>query len=153
MSGYLVVGVDGTLTHHPATPTSELIRQAVGGWWDMVRLPSGLMGWVNDDGHIVGLERNVVGSVLLMALGASHLPYAGPVAITGWHPDTEITGLPAGGDLLVRTMRDAIRHALAGGTDDHGFADAARECADWVREAPTPGITIVSLGTTGGEGR
>lgn len=153
MTGYLVVDVDGTLTHHPTTPTSELIREAVGGWWAMVRLPDGLMGWVNDDGHLTGMERNVVGSVLLMALGASHLPYAGPVVITGWHPDTEITALASVAELYARSVHHQIESALAGAVDGHGFADSARESAAWVREAPTPGITVVALGPAGGEDR
>ena len=154
MSGYLVVDVDGTLTHHPAIPTTTLIREALGGnYRAMVHLSSALMGWVDDDGHLKRLPRNEVGSVLLMALGAGQMPYAGPVVITGWHPDTEITELDATYEQVVRALHKRVCAALAGGRDDDGFADAVREAVEAIREAPRPEITVVALGPAGGEGR
>lgn len=146
MSGWLVVAVDGTLTHHTTTPTSGLIREAIGDWWDMVRLPSGLMGWVDGDGHLKALPRNVVGSILLMALGAGQMPYAGPVVITGWHPVTEISELDVDGERVVRAVHARVCGALAGAVDGDGFADAVRETAADVLDAPTPAMRVVPLG-------
>ncbi|SCL32173.1 protein of unknown function [Micromonospora nigra] len=146
MSGYVVVDVDGTLTHHPATPTSDLIREAVGNWWAMVHLPSGLMGWVDDDGHIKALDYNVVGSVLLMALGAGHMPYAGPVVITGWHPAVEIVELDADREHVVKAVHARVCAALACSAGGDEFADAVRETAALVRSAPRPTITVAVPG-------
>ncbi|QLQ37961.1 hypothetical protein [Micromonospora robiginosa] len=150
MSGWLVVAVDGTLTHHTTTPTSALIKEAIGDWWDMVHLPSGLMGWVDGDGHPKGLERNVAGSILLMALGAGRMPYAGPVVVTGWHPVREISELTEDGEYYVRTVHEQIAGALAGVAGDAVFADAVRKTATDVLGAPTPAMTVIPLG---GEGR
>ena len=55
---------------------------------DRVRLhpESGMAGWVNGCGLALPerYARNVVGSCLLIALGAAPQPYAGPVVLTGW---------------------------------------------------------------------
>ncbi|MET7949252.1 hypothetical protein [Micromonospora sp. NPDC005324] len=150
MSGYLRVNVDGTLTEYTAEPTSDLIRQAIGDWWDMVHLPNGLMGWVDGDGHPKGLPRNVVGSILLMALGAAQMPYAGPVVISGWHPTREITGLEVTREQVVRAVYARVCGALAGVVDTDGFADAVRETARELQAAPTPALRVVPLG---GDGR
>lgn len=146
MSGYLRINVDGTLTEYTAEPTSALIREAIGDWWDMVHLPNGLMGWVDGDGHVKGLPRNVVGSILLMALGAAQMPYAGPVVISGWHPVREIDPLAVAGEQVVRAVHARVRAALAGAVDDDGFADAVRETARELHAAPTPAMRVVPLG-------
>ncbi|WP_431976142.1 hypothetical protein [Micromonospora haikouensis] len=146
IGGWLVVGVDGTLTHHTTTPTSSMVREAVGDGTDRVGLPLGLAGWVDGDGHPKRLSINVVGSVLLMALGAGHMPYAGPVVITGWDPDREVVPLPSGADIYVRAVHHRVQAALAGAVDDDGFADAVRETAEELRRAQRPTLTVVTLG-------
>ncbi|MBM0275133.1 DUF3846 domain-containing protein [Micromonospora tarensis] len=150
MSGYLRVDVDGTLTAFEAEPTSALIREAIGDWWDMVHLPNALMGWVDGDGHPKGLPRNVVGSILLMALGAAQMPYAGPVVISGWHTSREIVGLAVDREQVVRAVHARVAAAMAGAVDDDGFADAVRETAAELGAAPTPAMRVVPLG---GDGR
>ncbi|MCX5066945.1 hypothetical protein OOJ91_13920 [Micromonospora lupini] len=150
MRGYLRVGVDGTLTSYSVEPVSALIREAIGDSADMVRMPNGLMGWVDGEGHVKGLQRNVVGSIVLMALGAAQMPYAGPVVITGWDPVREIVALAVAGEHVVRAVHARVCAALAGAVDEDGFAAAVRETAAELVAAPTPALRVVPLG---GEGR
>lgn len=106
--------------------------------------PAQFRGWVNDCGHLFPdrYPRNIVGSLVLMMLGAAEQPYAGPVVLTGWDPppgiemcdltDHQIQGL--------RGVYQDVRAALAGESGE-GF-DAIREVAEWVRTCPTPTMTI-----------
>ncbi len=145
---YIVIGTDGVLTRHDATPTADLVEAAVGPeGWDTVWLrPAGLRAWVND----LGLKlpetypRNVVGSCMLASLGAGQQPYAGPVVITGWNPlstGPEIQALTTEQITLLGLLHDDVERALAGhrtvGTE--AWAAGIREFAERVRtEAPPP---------------
>ncbi|MFG3439881.1 hypothetical protein ACGF0J_21760 [Nonomuraea sp. NPDC047897] len=115
-----------------------------------VRLPSfGAIpvwsGWVNDDGHRLGLPRNLVGGLVLTGLGASVWPYAGPIAITGW----DLHGLPTEvcdlDDDQITTIRDCHTDARAAMAGAPGLRfRRAREVAEKMRTAPTPSLTIMS---------
>ncbi|RBQ21543.1 hypothetical protein DP939_02205 [Spongiactinospora rosea] len=101
-------------------------------------------GWVNDDGHRLGLPRNIVGGLILNALGAPPSPYPGPVVITGWGPlpHTEVRGLSAFEADAVREIHDHARRALAG--EAASWADDARAIAEYMRTTPTPGLTVLA---------
>lgn len=153
MITYVLIDNDGDL--HVKDGTYQQARAEVGPpGWDCVRLPSneGHPDWaafVNDDGHRLGLPRNIVGGLVLTGMGAAIMPYAGPVVLTGWNPHgmpNEVCGLDDLQADVIREIHDDARRALAG---EHGLGfPAARAIADEMRTAPTPTITIrtVSIG-------
>jgi len=60
----------------------EIIKEAVGGWIDCVRLPDYHCDmWINDEGKLEGLPANPIGSVLYSTLGGDWI--AGDIIITG----------------------------------------------------------------------
>lgn len=133
---YLVIDNDGRLHHRTQQPSSTLINREVGEpGRAMVRTggpyqhASKAMGWVNDCGHLDGLPRNVVGSCLLASLGASVMPYAGPVVVTGWHPHAEIVALTGEQVAGMVLMHSDIRRLL--GLDEGKLSGQAP--ANWRR--------------------
>ncbi|WP_435600805.1 hypothetical protein [Streptomyces sp. C10-9-1] len=118
---------------------------------DHVRLdPSlGMAAWVNDVGlrYPARYPRNVVGSCLLVAMGAALQPYAGPIVLTGWDPHgtpTEICDLRMPEE-AIRRLHDRVRAALDHRPvplADRHFAQAMRTAARHVRSAPTPTLSI-----------
>ncbi|MFJ4551024.1 hypothetical protein ACIP4X_17655 [Streptomyces sp. NPDC088817] len=145
---YAVITVDGELTQHDG----ELDWPAVIGVERKARVPLRLgiaaSGWVNSVGLLYPAKypRNVIGSCVLIALGARVQPYAGPVVLTGWNPRSlpEICSLPKPVDFLDTVHGDVVK-ALAGQTPRElspSWAEQMREIADHVRTAPTPGFTV-----------
>jgi hypothetical protein len=135
--------------------TYEQVRAEVGPeGWDYVRLPETdgypmWSGWVNGDGHRLGLPRNILGGLVLTGMGATVMPYAGPVVLTGWNPHgvpNEACGLDGLQTAVIRDIHNDARRALAGETG-LGYP-AARAIAQEMRTAPTPTITIrtISIG-------
>lgn len=109
--------------------------------------PAMFRGWVNDVGLFFPdrYPRNIVGSLVLMMLGAAEQPYAGPVVITGWDPPpgAEMVDLTDDQVQGIRGVHQDVRAALAGDTEE--TFDAIREVADWVRTTPAPTLTISTL--------
>ncbi|MEV8635191.1 hypothetical protein AB0395_26390 [Streptosporangium sp. NPDC051023] len=104
-------------------------------------------GWVNDVGHTRPevYPRNVIGSLVLIGLGAATWPYAGPVVITGWDPNPYTDGPETRGlDDVQAEVIDAIHQdaadALAGKAGE--VFEIARTVAEWVRTCPTPALTV-----------
>lgn len=147
---YLVIDTEGVLQERDAEPTSAAIRAEVGEpGWGMVRMPvpdGTLRGWVNDSGHLAGLLRNVVGSLLLMCCGASQQPYAGPVVITGWDQYAEVVPLTPDRVEKLRALHSDIRRVLGldPGEVSAGVPPGVRagllRAAEMVGAAPTPTI-------------
>lgn len=147
---YIVVDVDGQMHVRDTQPTLDAIRREVGEpGFDQIRLRVPGRGFVNDVGHVQGLPRNVVGSVLLLVCGAAELPYAGPVVVTGWDRHAwESEVLPLRPDVLdaLRDLHTDIRHALDGdqaaGTECRWctpeWQAEVRRAAIWMTAAPTP---------------
>lgn len=148
---YAIIAPGGELTHHDGELDWDSVIGPEG--WARVRLHPSLAvtGFVNDVGHLFPEKypRNVVGSCVLLALGAHAQPYAGPVVMTGWDPRNtelgrvEIVPLP-NPEFLTELHRD-IQAALDGRpvTGQHPlWADAIRETAEMVRTADTPTITF-----------
>lgn len=155
---YLLVDVDGVASFgsqpwhqirglvgppEPAAP----VRVRLLPEWHMA-------GWVNDVGHLFPHmhPRNVVGSVLLASCGASQLPYAGRVIVTGaatWRGESEVAALDAAHVEALTTLTADIRKVLGlePGTPTMGcessWARDVRTFAEHVRSGPTPGMTII----------
>lgn len=156
---YTVIAPDGELAHRD----NEIDWDAVVGHEGKARvqLDPGLLsaGWVNDVGLLFPetYPRNVVGSCLLVAMGAAPQPYAGPVVITGWDWDgipSEICSLAIPADAMTGLHR-RLRTALAGDAApedeyEQEWAQAMRDFAEHVRTAPNPGITFTPITTRQG---
>lgn len=152
---YIVIEEDGQLYRRSAPSCNVALRDVGPEGWDMVRLgtPS-LRGFVNDCGMIMPERygRNVVGSVLLAACGATIYPYCGPVLLAGWiePADCEIVSLtdPQVDDL--RTLHRNIQLVLAGqaalaaGAPPR-WAAAVREIAEAVQTRPLPTQTVTVM--------
>lgn len=148
---YALIDNDGEL--HVKDGTYVEPRAEVGpDGWDQVRLPQTqdypeLAGWVNGDGHRMGLPRNIKGGLILTGLGAAIMPYAGPVVLTGWNPHGEPTEVCGLDDLTVSVIEEIHLDAGRALNGEQGLGyPAARAIAEEMRTAPTPGITIHSLG-------
>lgn len=76
-----------TLTQSEDGSTLRSLQAQVGGFIDVVSLAEDLDMWVNDEGLVLGLSLNPVGSVIAAGYGARQ-PYVGPVVFTGG-PDNE----------------------------------------------------------------
>lgn len=142
---WAAIATDGELTHHDGPLDWDTVIGPEGK--ARVRLPgAAATGWANDIGLLdpARYPRNVIGSCVLIALGAVVQPYAGPIVFTGWHPVREIRPLPQPVDFLDTVHGDVLK-ALSGQTPRHlspSWAEQMREVADHVRTAPTPGITF-----------
>lgn len=148
---YAVIAADGGLTHHDGSPDWATVIGPEGK--ARVHLPGvAVTGWVNDVGLLYPKRYpfNMVGSVVLAALGASIQPYNGPVVFTGWDPYStdlglpEIRPLPQPVDTLDTVHGDVLK-ALAGQTPrsmSPSWAEQIREIADHIRTAPTPTLTV-----------
>lgn len=95
---YAVISApSGDLTLYETAVNRDAISRAVGGYFDLVRLRQqpAMFGYVNADGLVMAppLARNPIGAGVLVCLGATMSPYAGPVVITGWDPDGQPTEL------------------------------------------------------------
>ncbi|WP_304455904.1 hypothetical protein [Nocardiopsis sp. YSL2] len=149
---YTVIATDGTLTAHDRDLD---LRAEVGPEGPArVRLATSVLAcaWVNDDGHAQDYPRNVVGSCVLLALGAAGLPYAGPVVLTGWDPIREIHSLTDPG-LIERIHRDVLvalgQAERPDGPPPNGrtlaWESDVREYAEWVGTAPAPTMQLVRV--------
>lgn len=146
---YILIGNDGEL--FVGDGTYQQARAEVGpDGWDHVRLPQNeghpdWAGFVNGDGHKIGLPRNIVGGLVLTGMGAAIMPYAGPVVLTGWNEHgqpNEVCGLDDLQVNVIKDVHDDSRRALAG---EHGRGyETARGIAEQMRTAPTPTLTIMS---------
>lgn len=113
-----------------------------------------MAGFVNDDGFRLGLDRNMRGGPMLIALGAGIQPYAGPVVVTGWHGRTGDTCplRPIDVELLTRLHAD-VGNALTEQprADDSsvrpgawpGWAEDVRRIAEEITGGPAPTMQIL----------
>lgn len=159
---YFVVDTDGAYGIRESASREQFlftdVDTVVGvGGHSRVRLGSDFMmaGYVNDCGLVSGLERNVVGGVLLAVLGAARQPYAGPVVLVGWNPAATVLGELEVQSLMevqlgaVRSIVSDIRIVLGmdEGTpvhDDLLWAAGVRTFAEYVRTGEAPTMRVVS---------
>jgi hypothetical protein len=121
---HAVVAPDGQLTFTRATnPTAdslEILQNAVGGLIDLVRLEHHLDAYVNDEGLILRLPPNPVGTAMceLLADGYVQPVLVGPIVFVGEYDD-ETASLTGG---QRRLIIDAWSEAI-GATDTGASTD------------------------------
>ncbi|MBT8227590.1 MAG: DUF3846 domain-containing protein [Dactylosporangium sp.] len=129
---YAVVAPDGQLTFTRATdPTAdslEILQNAVGGLIDLVRLEHHLDAYVNDEGLLLRLPPNPVGTAMcqLLADGYVQALLVGPIVFVGEYDD-ETVSLTGGQRRLVI---DAWSEAIAATSVDAGPDSAGEESDD-----------------------
>lgn len=162
MMRYLLVDQDGDLHELHARDYRSALAQVGPEGWARVRLhPAGVLaGFVNDCGLLFPdrYRRNVVGSCLLVSLGASPMPYAGPVVLTNWDDnpwgdDVEVQSIDDDQQVKnLQTMHHDIRCLLGLEGLDEPLSDLAkpnwqnamRKFVAWLADAPTPQMEIVT---------
>lgn len=102
-----------------------------------------MSAWVNDLGFAdpVRYPRNIVGSCLLVAMGAPLQPYAGTVVLTGATWDAPLD-MP---EDALRRLHDRVRRAVDDRPVplwDREFTVGMREVARHVRLAPAPRLLV-----------
>lgn len=120
---YAAVAPDGQLTFVRATnPTAdslEILQNAVGGLIDLVRLEHHLDAYVNDEGLLLRLPPNPVGTAMceLLADGYVQPLLVGPIVFVGEYDD-ETASLTGGQRrLIIDAWSEAIGVGGAGATD------------------------------------
>lgn len=119
-------------------------------WLSCDQGPREFAGWVNDVGLANGMQLNAVGGLVLIALGAKAMPYAGPIVVTGWRfpsAGSELRPLLAEQVAFIRGIHADARRAA--GLDDSPPVDAewvaqAREVLEEIRAMPRPTLTFRS---------
>lgn len=162
---YALIGQDGALQISEGTWAAAAAQLGPEGW-SSVRLDQATpaLGWrgaVNDIGLLQPEKypRNVIGSLMLIALGGNVQPYAGPVLITGFvtppYASPDVTGLDDTQAELLGVLHSDVRRALDQAATperpdiwkgDHWSAWAAeqRRLAEHVRTCPMPRITVIT---------
>jgi hypothetical protein len=96
---YLVVAEDGTshenhrrLTATDASTVDGIVRAAVGGWLEPIRVTDPSIAlWCDEDGRPRRRTVNPVGSRLAVLLGGRPAAYVGPIVITGYQSDRMVS--------------------------------------------------------------
>jgi hypothetical protein len=112
----MLVDEAGVLHDRNADTWSAALAEVGPEGGNRIQLTRDLAAYVNDCGLVLPdkYHRNVVGGLLLMAIGAQRIPYAGPILLVGWDSSNtmrgvaEIVGLTPVQAGMVRTV-----HALA----------------------------------------
>ena len=112
---YLLIDQDSELHHRSADDYTTALDDCGPEGWNRIQLTRDLAAFVNDASLIMPkYHRNVTGGLVLMALGAHRMPYAGPIVLTGWdgaatHQDrAEVTGLTPMQVGLVHVVYDMV---------------------------------------------
>ena len=135
MTNAITIRRDGTTERItlPSENAHEIIHEAVGGWFDCVRLPDhGIVMYVHDEGIIAGMEPNVMACILAKGLICGDAVLVGLYDEDG-NADGEDYDVPA--DFLTDEFSSAV--ALAN-TSESTIADlrTIRDESDW-----TPTVT------------
>lgn len=86
----LVLWVNGKFQEKEISGDLESMKQEVGGWLEVLRLPRWVDMWLNEEGKLIGLPPNPIATGLVRGAGAiADTDYiVGSVMFTGW-PDSE----------------------------------------------------------------
>lgn len=108
--------------------------------YNRVQLTRDLAAFVNDCGLLLPkYHRNVVAGLLLVALGAQRIPYAGPIVLVGWdnsatsRDEAEVVDLTPIQVGMIRALHAMVGAWLDGTDDHHVTLDAHRD--DEIAEA------------------
>lgn len=157
---YLLIDEAGVLHDRNADTWSAALAEVGPEGGNRIQLTRDLAAYVNDCGLVLPdkYRRNPVGGLLLMALGAQRIPYAGPILLVGWDGantmmgKAEIVGLHPIQAGMVRVVHTLARAWLG---DDNSRSPAlgldvnrhdedveALELADMVERAAAPGWSV-----------
>lgn len=150
MTSYVLIRPNGELSFKDGDHRAEIGPEGANQVW--LHPARRAAGWVNDCGLLLPerYPRNVIGSILLICLGATPQPYAGPVAVTGWHPRREVCDLPGEArEYLPELVRD-IALVLDGEPPASPWvtgewAAAVADAADAIRTAPVVPTRLMSV--------
>ena len=74
MSAWYSIDVKGTVTKRGTDePTLEELQEVVGGYVELIRLPSGNQLWVNEEGMLLNLPENHAATALLWDCSPAHV--------------------------------------------------------------------------------
>jgi hypothetical protein len=158
---YIVIDTAGKLHERHAPGYAVALRDVGPEGWARVRLgptqtafgpvESRVAAYVNDCGLIIPhYDRNVVGACVILALGAPWQPYAGPVVLTGWEPDSEDTEIRALTDeqtAAVARIHADVRAVLDGADPTDRLprlCQAIRQAAVMVRSGEVPPALLLT---------
>jgi hypothetical protein len=153
---YIKIDESGTLAEGDADNYTTALDEVGPEGWNLIQLAPNLAAWVNDCGLILPekYRRNPIGGLTIIALGASHIPYAGPIVLTGWDRSATARDEPEGVGLtpLQVAVICAVHAMLSGVVSDGGpmegqwISDAGREyvirIAHTISYGGIPPITI-----------
>lgn len=82
---WAVLTTRGGFATHPGLPVGQEIHEAVGGYFEIVRIQHDILMWLNEEGKLVGLPMNYHATALAWLAGAISTGdwIAGDVVFTG----------------------------------------------------------------------
>lgn len=152
---YLVIDQDGALHRREAADWTIALADVGPEGWNRVQLTRDLAAYVNDVGLVSDkYRRNVAAGLVLIAFGASRIPYAGPVVFVGWddsatyRDEVEVTDLApiqvAAVDAVYRTVV-MFADLNASRVDSDEATVEVLELAKMISDGPVPGWDIHTL--------
>jgi hypothetical protein len=149
---YLIITEGGGMQCNSATDYTLALSHVGPEGWNRVQLTRDLAAWVNDCGHVLPdkYRRNPIGSLILLALGAPRMPYAGPIVITGWdgtataRGEVEVVGLTPLQLGMLYAIDDMITDARNGECENvvEGLVSDVDDLARMIVESPAPKMTF-----------
>lgn len=77
----IILPPEGVITELDHKPGDRELNEAVGGYFETVELSSGQIGWINEEGKILGLPNNPRATALSRLYVGDNI--VGPMVITG----------------------------------------------------------------------
>ena len=95
--------------------TLEKLQDAVGGWVQAVDLRDDLTLWCNEEGKLIGLPNNVIGTHMWeKSFGMTDVIMGNIVFTGGTDDEGENLGLPSAWQLQLQELADKLRSAYEG---------------------------------------
>jgi hypothetical protein len=95
--------------------TLEKLQDAVGGWVQAVDLRDDLTLWCNEEGKLIGLPNNVIGTHMWeKSFGMTDVIMGNIVFTGGTDDEGENLGLPFAWQLQLQELADKLRNAYEG---------------------------------------
>lgn len=156
---YILIDQDGALHREEAAEALAVLEQVGPEGWNRVQLTRTLAAWVNNVSLMSdAYRRNVTGGLVLVALGAARIPYAGPIVITGWDQaltctdEIEAIGLTPLQDATITAVHRLVEEAnggvYAGDVSEEWVSALLAEVqglGDMIRSGEVPGWDVRTL--------